>query len=179
MTADDFLAVRGVTVDWLEDLAKLALSNEGDDVERAAAANNVLNLVSAMREASVPIPPVAELVKRSRGRPGGSGAIENDSQVEACLALLKMAEVPTSIAVELVAGAAGLSRRNVYRLLGNEPLQGDALATDFRAYLIITANSEDGNGVLHRLLKDEQTDNQSAQDYRNKFREFLSVTSLT
>ncbi len=176
MTADDFLAVRGITVESLEDLAESVLSGKGDREELAAFANTVLDVVAAMREAGVSVPPLAALVRRGRGRPSGSGAIERRDQVEACLALLKMAEVPRSIAVELVASAADLSERDAYRTLGVEILPEVSEGWSLRAYLIAVASGDNGKGVLLCLLKQEPTGNPELLTYWRHFRDFLSVT---
>jgi hypothetical protein len=175
MTADDFLAVRGVTVEWLEDLAKSVLSGEGGKEELAADANTVADLVATMNECGVSVPPLAALVKRCRGRPGGSGAVLKRDQVEACLVLLDMAKIPRSFAVELVAVAADLSVRDAYRFLGKELLPGEGQDWQFRMYLIEAANGDDGKGVLSRLLGHKPTDGKLLPLWQ-QFYDFLSVT---
>lgn len=199
MTSDDFLVVHGVTVEWIEDLARDLLGDKGAK-DRAGDARVMLSLVAKMVEAGVAVPPIAASLaaavlrdvgggvdareqlgtKPGRGAPESPETAMRHSQASACLALLLLCEVPKSEAVALVAKAAPMSERNVYDLpetgVGTVERVASGMDWDAKAWLIHAANGDLGDGVLNRLLQYGPKDDPELNRYWHQFREFLSVT---
>lgn len=204
MTPEEFISSRGLTIEMLEQWADETLVGcQSSDVQDSSdsVTAEVIGLAAEMIEAGAALPPLtARLVSealrdladgidprtrlglnRGRGAPVDPRVAERHAEASACLELLRLAAVPKSHAVELVARAVPMSVRNVWDLETmiaagelSEPHKTVSVAAQ-RRYLATVAMGKDGKGVLRRLLEDEPKDEPKyLRDWR-QFRDFLSV----
>lgn len=188
MSANDFLAIRGVSVEWLEE--------ECADIQKGETgfAPDILEIVGDMINDGVPLPPgaaalvaqilrkvaggedVRELVgtKPGRGAPRNEEVANKHRQAVACVELLKLAKIPVTKAVELVGLATPIDPREIWDLPKEEPV-GNWNATPYFSEI---GFGSDGNGVLRRLINLNPND----PDLRTcwaKFSEFCTVNRIS
>lgn len=179
-TLDDFLAVRGLSSEWLieqcEDL-------QTDPV----AANTVLEILAALVRSGIALPPVAASMVSAvlldlaigkdarylvgtaptRGRPASDYVMDRRIEAGACLALMKLNEFERNISVRLVASAMGLNETDVEKIDLPE-MVGDY---NHQAHLV-----EEGADVLWQVLNARISDPELA-DWRAKLADICSVTN--
>lgn len=174
----DFLAVKGLSNEWLiEQCEELRTNPE--------AVGTVLEILSDLVKKGIALPPAgADLVSAvlldlamgkdardlvgtapTRGRPVSTDAQDRRLQAGACLALMKLAKIPRSNSVRLLAEILPMAEREVEEILVPE-MTGE---WNHLGYLV-----ELGGGTLEKLLKPRSDKN--ADEWRAKFIDFCSVT---
>jgi len=198
MSADDYLSIRGVTVEWLEELASDTLKGQDAETDRSEfkdSASVVVSLAAEMIEAGATLPPTtAKLIaavlrdtmngvdarkrigtKARAGNPGDPAIDERHEQISACLALLRLAGIKKTVAVSMVACAAPLADRQIYNL---DEINSDVPDLQSVQFLADMAFGESGYGVLRRLLDHPPTEDPKALESWHQFQEFMSVNMI-
>lgn len=187
MSADDFLTIHGVSVDWLENCCAEILdgdTNEADfvigllvDMIRAEVSlpKNAADLAATILQGVADGEDVRELVgtKSGRGAPKNQAVAEKHRQANACIVLLKLAKIPARKAVELVGLATPMDSREIWDLPKEEPV-GNWNATPYFAEI---GFGRDGAGVLRRLLN-KAPDDPKLRPCWDQFREFCTVNQI-
>lgn len=188
MSAEDFLTINGVSVDWLENCCDEILRGDTDD------ADGVICLLTDMIRAGVPLPNNAagltakilqdvadgkdarELVgtRPKRGAPNNEAVAEKHRQAVACVELLKLAEIHVTKAVELVGLSTPIDSREIWKLPTEEPV-GDWNAIPYFAEI---GFGSDGDGVLRRLINLNPSD-PGLRACWDKFSEFCTVNRIS
>lgn len=174
----DFLAVRGLTTQWLIEQCEELPSD-------AEAASTVLEILANLVKSGIALPPVAaDMVSAvllalasgndaralvgtapTRGRPASDSARDKRDQAGACLALMNMAGIERQIAVKLLASSMPMAEREVEDILMPEI----AGSWNHQAFLM-----EMGGTILEKLLTRRL--GEDSNKWRAKFIEFCSVT---
>lgn len=195
MNAAVFLTLHGVSVDWLENCCKEILDGDTDDADfvvgllvdmiRAGVSlpTNAADLAAKIMQGVADGEDVRGLVgtKPGRGAPKNPEVAEKHRQVNACVELLKLAQIPATKAVELVGLAISIDTREIWDFPKEEPIQARQKGVgDWNAipYFAKIGFGSSGDGVLRKLINNRPYDHTLVSCW-DEFIDFCTVHRIT